>query len=206
MIRYKTLSETTEISNDKKNAINRIRMERETQGLSYYDIELLLHDSTLSSEYIRKAIESGRIDDYLLDALNKVLGINPDDKHYSQTVTAYRYNKARKLKSGRMSKKDIAARKELRTSIEEKLKKNNNESEEEAIIQSSKERYFYDGIECDEDMYYELMDEDIIIEKLKTLFLINELFPEEVDDFIDNFELDESDKEYLKNIDIKIHY
>lgn len=37
MIRYKTLSETTEISNDKKNAINRIRMERETQGLSYYD-------------------------------------------------------------------------------------------------------------------------------------------------------------------------
>lgn len=45
-----------------------------------------------------------------------------------------------------------------------------------------------------------------LLEKLKTLFLINELFPEEVDDFIDNFELDESDKEYLKNIDIKIHY
>ena len=45
-----------------------------------------------------------------------------------------------------------------------------------------------------------------MFEKLKTLFLINELFPEEVDDFIDNFELDESDKEYLKNIDIKIHY
>lgn len=53
-------------------------------------------------------------------------------------------------------------------------------------------------------MYNEFMEEEIIIEKLKQLYRINDYYPHMIDDFIDMFEFDNMDKDSIEKMDITI--
>lgn len=201
-----SVREIAKLCEIKNNVAYRIIMEKERKGLTYAALSNLIDSTTYDEPYIRKALETKKVDETLASQLCKELGIDMQDKQLDETVMAYRYHKVRKTSVGRMSNAEISKRQKLYAELRNDLKANDGYSTEKAILENLSERYYYNGIECEWDMYCELMERDIKVELLKKIVLISELFPEEIEDFMSRFKFDDEDMKELEKISVDFKY
>lgn len=213
------LSEILEIFNDmeraKDNLSFRIIMEKENKGLSnVYLLDKLLkfnHDKyeKYVPDDIRKRLESKKPNAQLVEDLCNILEIDNDNESLLEVVASYRYHLNKdKIYKGRTSKKEIEKRRERYEKIHDELELSDGNSLEKTIYEvfSTNEKYSYNGIECDWETYSEYMNEDIKKEMLKKILVINQYYPEEVDDFLDRFGFDDECNAKLEKLDVKIKY
>lgn len=172
------------------------------------------------------------IDNELIADLRNILNIKTNDDDFSKELSAYRYyNAIDKLTSGRVSKEGMTERQNLYKDILNSIK-NSGEGERATEIYNSieserqlrlyltpeckrriktKECYYKEcsgckkAIVCDSEMYDELVEKEITIEKLKQLYMINEFYPHMINDFIDMFEFDDNDRDSVEKLHITIN-
>lgn len=193
----------------------RIKMEKEYQGLSYIDLERKLKDlnfdryETYFEEDIRKKLEAKNPEPQLIEDLCKVLNIEDKNENISEAVATYKYylNEDRATK-GRISKQAIREKKENYEKIHKELELSSGDSLEKTIYETfrDEETYSFNGIECDWDLYCEFKEDDEKKELIKKILVIYEYFPNEIYEFVDNFEFDDECNDKLKKIDVEIKY
>lgn len=199
----------------KDNLSYRVIMERENKGLSYeYILDKLLnlnHDKyeKYSPDDIRKRLEAKKPKAQLLEDLCNVLEIENENEDLLEVIATYRYHLNRaKVGKGRASQKEIDKRKERYIEIHSDLKLSDGKCLEKTIYEefSRKENYSYNGIECDWELYCEFMEEDFKREILKKLLVINDYYPEKIEEFLDMFEFDDECNAELEMLDVEIKY
>lgn len=199
-----------QLCNVKRNICYKIIAVRESRGISYSQLELMLNNKLniygYSADYIRKSIEAEKLEENLCNALCKVLDIYPDDEKNIGSVIAYRYLKERVPKRGKPSKQEIEGNKQRYEDIKKDLEKEGGFSEESIIMDSYTQTYSYNGIECDWDIYVEFMEEDLKKDILKKILAIYDIFPQAIEQFLEVFEFEKEDLKQLDNIDIEIKY
>lgn len=203
------------IENVMNNLSSRIIMEKEQKGLRYKDLINALHELN-SSRYdgdiaddLRKQLAAKRPDPQLILDLCNILQIEDSNDNLVEVIATYRYNLNKdKVGKGRTSQKEIDNRKERYKKIHDELKLSDGNSLEKTIYEvfSTKEKYSYNGIECDWEMYCEFMEEDIKKEMLKKILVINEYYPEKIEEFVDMFEFDDECNAELERLDLEIKY
>ena len=65
-------------------------------------------------------------------------------------------------------------------------------------------QYYYEGDWIEPDLYDALIEERQEKEMLKKLLLINDQFPNEMKKFLEQFEVEETDTEFMEKIRIEI--
>ena len=65
-------------------------------------------------------------------------------------------------------------------------------------------QYYYEGDWIEPDLYYALIEERQEKEMPKKLLLINNQFPNEMKKFLEQFEVEETDTEFMEEIRIEI--
>lgn len=65
-------------------------------------------------------------------------------------------------------------------------------------------QYYYEGVWIEPDLYYALIEERQEKEMPKKLLLINNQFPNEMKKFLEQFEVEETDTEFMEKIRIEI--
>nr|WP_144364405.1 hypothetical protein [Lacrimispora amygdalina] len=65
-------------------------------------------------------------------------------------------------------------------------------------------QYYYEGDWIEPDLYYALIEERQEKEMPKKLLLINNQFPNEMKKFLEQFEVEETDTEFMEKIRIEI--
>lgn len=221
--RFSEICELLEITGDDVNALVQIiLMEKDAKGLSYTDLasQILKTDSIYSKLYggskdyvadkIKKALQAKGPMDYL-QPLVEVLGIKDDFKLRLQT---YYYLKAKKKalkesKAGRISEETKKINKELYQDAQKKTENYSHADNgeifiEEGITKGATELIFYEGNFIEPDLYYSLIEDKLIKDKLKQLLLIIEQFPDVVEEFLKNFKFEEEDIESMKKMEIEI--
>ena len=203
------------IENVINNLPSRIIMEKEQKGLGYKDLcnELQKLDAKMypdfSEDELRKKLAGKKPNMQLIQDLCIILDIEDNNTDLSEAIATYRYflNKE-EVGKGRTSQKEIDNRKERYKKIHDELKLSDGNSLEKTIYEvfSTKEKYSYDGIECDWEMYCEFMEEDIKKEMFKKILIIKEYYPDKVEEFIDMFGFDDECNAELEKLDVDIKY
>ena len=186
----------------------KILMEKDNKKFSYEKLLEKLFEinpdvyGTYDAHTIRKKLQAKKVDPQLIGDLKLVLQIK-DDENYSHDIAAYRYYKqVAGLKSHSQEKKA-----EILSRICDEIDKSK-DGEIGAIIYDSfrPQKYMYNGIICDSEMYDEFMEKEILLDKLKKIILIDGCFPEEVENFLARFEFNEDENEELEKINVRIEH
>lgn len=213
---FKESADILAISQGNEKAVSDIiLMEKEAKGLSYTDLAKMLNGTNsiykefyggvLSNfaEKIKQVLQNKTPDMELVQDLCKVLKIE-DNLH--QRIAAYRYKSKKEKQSGRVSELKKEENKINYERIQDDICLSDNEAPliEEAIIEGFSEQNYYEGEWIEPDLYYALIEERQEQEMLKKLLLINEQFPDEMNKFLEQFEVEETDTEYMEKVRIEI--
>lgn len=203
------------IENVINNLSSKIIMEKEQKELTYEDLINTLDNFNHkrykgdSAEELRKQLAAKRPDPQLMLDLCSILQIEVSSDNLLEDIATYRYFLCREeVSKGRISQKEIDKRKERYKKIHDELRLSDGSSLEKTIYEtfSTKEKYSYNGIECDWEMYCEFMEENIKKEMLKKILVINEYYPEKIEEFVNMFEFDNECNAELERLDLEIKY
>ena len=192
-----------------------ILMEKDARGLSYTDLAKMLngtnsiykeiYNGVLFSiaEKIKQVLQNKTPDMELVQDLCKVLDIE-DNLH--QRIAAYRYKSKKVKQSGRISELKKEENKINYQKIQDDISLSDNRTPliEEAIIEGLSTQNYYEGEWIEPDLFCTLIEERQEEEMLKKLLLINNQFPNEMKKFLDQFEVEETDTEFMEKIRIEI--
>lgn len=139
----------------------------------------------------------------LVQNLCKVMNIE-DNLH--QRIAAYRYKSKKVKQSGRISELKKEENKINYKKIQDDICSSDDGAPliEEAIIEGFLMQYYYEGDWIEPDLYDALIEERQEKEMLKKLLLINDQFPNEMKKFLEQFEVEETDTEFMEKIRIEI--
>lgn len=192
-----------------------ILMEKDARGLSYTDLAQMLNETNFIykeiyggvlpsiAEKIKQVLHNKTPDMELVQNLCKVMNIE-DNLH--QRIAAYRYKSKKVKQSGRISELKKEENKINYKKIQDDICSSDDGARliEEAIIEGFSTQYYYEGDWIEPDLYDALIEERQEKEMLKKLLLINNQFPNEMKKFLEQFEVEETDTEFMEKIRIEI--
>ena len=192
-----------------------ILMEKDARGLSYTDLAQMLNETNFIykeiyggvlpsiAEKIKQVLHNKTPDMVLVQNLCKVMNIE-DNLH--QRIAAYRYKSKKVKQSGRISELKKEENKINYKKIQDDICSSDDGARliEEAIIEGFSTQYYYEGDWIEPDLYDALIEERQEKEMLKKLLLINNQFPNEMKKFLEQFEVEETDTEFMEKIRIEI--
>ena len=190
-------------------------MEKDARGLSYTDLAQMLNETNFIykeiyggvlpsiAEKIKQVLHNKTPDMELVQNLCKVMNIE-DNLH--QRIAAYRYKSKKVKQSGRISELKKEENKINYKKIQDDICSSDDGARliEEAIIEGFSTQYYYEGDWIEPDLYDALIEERQEKEMLKKLLLINNQFPNEMKKFLEQFEVEETDTEFMEKIRIEI--
>lgn len=192
--------------------IYKILMEKDSKRFSYEKLLEKLFEinpnvyGTYDAHTVRKKLQAKKVDSQLIGDLKLVLQIKDDENDYSHDIAAYRYYKqVAYLKSH--GKKSQEKKADILSGICDEIEKSKDGVMGAIIYDSFRpQKYMYNGIICDSEMYDEFMKKEILLDKLKKIILIDECFPEEVENFLARFKFNEDENEELEKINVRIEH
>lgn len=203
------------VQDNEKAVSDIILMEKDARGLSYTDLAQMLNETNFIykeiyggvlpsiAEKIKQVLHNKTPDMELVQNLCKVMNIE-DNLH--QRIAAYRYKSKKVKQSGRISELKKEENKINYKKIQDDICSSDDGAPliEEAIIEGFLMQYYYEGDWIEPDLYDALIEERQEKEMLKKLLLINDQFPNEMKKFLEQFEVEETDTEFMEKIRIEI--
>lgn len=203
------------VQDNEKAVSDIILMEKDARGLSYTDLAQMLNETNFIykeiyggvlpsiAEKIKQVLHNKTPDMELVQNLCKVMNIE-DNLH--QRIAAYRYKSKKVKQSGRISELKKEENKINYKKIQDDICSSDDGARliEEAIIEGFSTQYYYEGDWIEPDLYDALIEERQEKEMLKKLLLINNQFPNEMKKFLEQFEVEETDTEFMEKIRIEI--